>query len=66
MVQQLTVILWGRLLTSVFGVFSVWIKIERTAPVLAYVWHLGSKLDESIRGLYDVLEMERVVGAICR
>ena len=66
MVQQLTVILWGRLLTSVFGVFSVWMKIERTAPVPACGWHLDSKLDESIRGLDDVLEMVRVVGAIRR
>ena len=66
MVQQLIVILWGRLLTSVLGVFSVWMKIERTAPVPACGWHFGSKLDESIRGLNDVPEVVRVVGAIRR
>ena len=66
MVQQLIVILWGRLLTSVFGVFSVWMKIERTAPVPACGWHLSSKLDEPIRGLDDVPKMVKVVGEIRR
>ena len=59
-------ILWGRLLTSGFGVFSVWMKIERTPPVPACGENLGSRVDEPIRGLNDVPKMVRVCGAIRR
>lgn len=37
-VQQLILVVWGPLLTSAFGVFSVWINIVLTAPAKAYGW----------------------------
>ena len=50
-VQQLIVVVWDRLLTSAFGVFSVWMNIVRTAPARACDWNFGLSFDESIRGL---------------
>lgn len=64
-VQQLILVVWDRLLTSAFGVFSVWMNIVRTAPARACDWNLGLRFDESIRGLTCVLEAVRVADMVC-
>lgn len=65
MVQQLILVVLGCLLTSGFGVVSVWINIVRTAPAMAYVRQLGFNLNESTRGLIIVLEAVRVMDVVC-
>lgn len=64
-VQQLILVVRGRLLTSAFGVFSVWMKIVRTAPARACGWSLGFDFNESTRNLIRVLEAVRVVDVVC-
>lgn len=64
-VQQLLLLVWGRLLTSPLGVFSVWMNIVRNAPAMACGWDLGFNFNESTRNLLRVLKAVRVVHAFC-
>ncbi len=64
-VQQLMLVVEGRLLTSAFGVFSVWIKIVRIAPATACGWNMGFSLPKAIRGLTLVLEIVKGIKVVC-
>ena len=61
MVQQLILVVRGRLLTSTFGVFSVWMNIVRIVPARACRWTAGFRINKSSR----VLEAVRVIDLEC-
>lgn len=63
-IQQLILVVWGRLLTSAFGVFSVWMNIVRTAPAGVCGCNSGFNFDKPTRSLTRVLEAVRVVRVI--
>ena len=65
MVQWLIVIVRGRLLTSAFGVLSVWMNIVRTAPAKACGWRLDCNLKVSIRGLAGESENVDGIREVC-
>lgn len=52
------------MLTSAFGVFSVWINIVRIVPLRTLDWNLSFQFDKSIRGLTCVLEAVKVVDVV--
>ncbi len=64
-VQQLMLVVEGRLLTSAFGVFSVWMKIVRTAPATPCGWNMGFSLPKAIRDLNPVLEVVKGIKVVC-
>ena len=64
-VQQLILVVWGSLLTSAFGVFSVWMNIVLIAPAKAYGLGPSFESNDSTRGLTRVFEAVHGVDVVC-